>query len=151
MHITGAHAIIYSTNPSLDRAFLRDVLEFRHVDLGDGWLIFALPPAEVAVHPSEKNAVHELYLMCDDIEALLSNLKTQGVACSAVREERWGRLVQVTLPAGAALGFYQPKHARPNAAPTNGPAARTARRPRRTAARAKSRATKRPRARSRRR
>jgi hypothetical protein len=69
--ITGAHSIIFSTNPEADRAFLRDVLELPHVDVGGGWLIFGLPPAEVAVHPSKSNNVHELYFMCDDIEAFV--------------------------------------------------------------------------------
>jgi hypothetical protein len=139
MRISGAHAIIYSTNPDLDRDFLRDVLKFPSVDVGGGWLIFALPPAEVAVHPSEKNNVHELYLMCDDVEALVAALKKQSVPCSAVREERWGRVVQVTLPAGGTLGMYQPAHARPQAVPTSQSPVRPAPRPPRKPARATSR------------
>ncbi len=111
--VTGAHAILYSTDPTADRAFFRDVLTLPHVDVGGGWLIFGLPPAEIAVHPSDKNDVHELYLMCDDIDALVAGLKNRDVPCSAVREEEWGRLVQVRLPGGGKLGIYQPKHARP--------------------------------------
>lgn len=111
--ITGAHSIIYSTNPEADRAFLRDLLGFPHVDVGGGWLIFGLPPAEVAVHPSEKNDVHEFYLMCDDIESLIADLTKRNVACTAVQTERWGLLTHVTLPGGGKLGIYQPRHPRP--------------------------------------
>ena len=111
--IVGAHSIIYSKNPEADRAFLRDVLKFPSVDVGHGWLIFGLPPAEVAVHPAEHNDVHEFYLMCTDIEALIQELNGQGVACSAVQNQGWGLLTQVTLPGGGKLGVYQPRHARP--------------------------------------
>jgi hypothetical protein len=113
--IIGAHSIIYSTNPDADRAFLRDVLRLPHVDAGGGWLIFGLPPAEVAVHPSDKNDVHEFYLICDDIDALIAKMKTRGVACGPVQDEGWGLLSQGTLPGGGKLGVYQPRHARPNA------------------------------------
>jgi hypothetical protein len=111
--ITGAHSIIYSKNPEADRAFLRDVLKFPSVDVGHGWLIFGLPPSEVAVHPAEHNDVHEFYLMCEDVEALIGELNGQGVECSAVQNEGWGLLTQVTLPGGGKLGIYQPRHARP--------------------------------------
>ena len=111
--ITGAHTIIYSKDPEADRAFLRDVLKFPHVDVGHGWLIFGLPPAEVAVHHGEKNDIHEFYLMCDDVEALIANLKAHGTACAPVHEERWGRLTQITLPSGGKLGVYEPRHPRP--------------------------------------
>ena len=111
--ITGAHSIIYSKKPEADRAFLRDVLKFPHVDAGDGWLIFGLPPSEVAVHPSKKNDVHEFYLMCDDVEAFVAEMRQRGVACSAIRDQGWGVLTQVTLPGGGKLGVYQPRHARP--------------------------------------
>ena len=113
--IIGAHSIIYSTNPEADRAFLRDVLEFPHVDVGEGWLIFGLPPAEVAVHPAEENDVHEFYLMCDDIEALIERMKARDVACGPVRSMGWGLLSEVSLPGGGKLGVYQPRHARPKA------------------------------------
>jgi hypothetical protein len=113
--ITGAHSIIYSTNPDADRVFLRDVLKLTHVDVGDGWLIFGLPPAEVAVHPSDKNDVHEFYLMSNDIAALIAAMKSHGIACNPVRDQGWGLLTQVTLPGGGKLGVYQARHARPKA------------------------------------
>lgn len=111
--INGAHSIIYSTNPEADRAFLRDVLKLPSVDVGHGWLIFGLPPAEVAVHPSDKNNIHEFYLMCDDVEALVSEMKKHNVSCTAVQNLGWGLLTQITLPGGGKLGIYQPRHARP--------------------------------------
>jgi hypothetical protein len=111
--ITGAHSIIYSKDPEADRAVLRDVLKFPFVDVGHGWLIFGLPPAEIAVHPGERNDVHEFYLMCDDVEALIAELTARGIGCTPVHEERWGRLTQITLPGGGKLGVYQPRHARP--------------------------------------
>jgi hypothetical protein len=98
--IIGAHSILYSTNAEADRAFLQDVFGWPQVDVGGGWLICSLPPAELAVHPSQKNDVHELYLMCDDIEALLAEMKRRNVLCSAARNERWGLLAHVTLPGG---------------------------------------------------
>jgi hypothetical protein len=111
--INGAHSIVYSTDPEADRAFFRDVLKLPNVDVGGGWLIFGLPPAEVAVHPSEKNDVHELYLMCEDVNALISELKRRGISCGAVQDQGWGLLTQIVLPGGGKLGVYQPRHARP--------------------------------------
>jgi hypothetical protein len=122
--ITGAHAILYSKDADADRAFLRDVLGFPSVDAGGGWLIFGLPPAEVAVHPASRSG-HELYLMCDDVVALVVELHRRKVRCSPIQEERWGLLVTVRLPGGGELGIYEPKHPR---APH--PAARRKRRPR---------------------
>src|SRR6266550_4123792 len=113
--ITGAHAIIYSTDPEADRAFLRDVIKLTHVDVGHGWLIFGLPPSEVAVHPAEKNGGHELYLMCDDVEAFVADMTTHGIACGPVQNQGWGLVTQLTLPGGGKLGVYQPRHARPQA------------------------------------
>jgi hypothetical protein len=113
--IIGAHSIIYSTNAAADRAFLRDVLKFTHVDVGHGWLIFGLPPAEVAVHPSDRNGTHELYLMCDDVETFVAEMKTQNIACGPVQDQGWGLLTQLVLPGGGNLGVYQPRHARPAA------------------------------------
>src|SRR5437867_2165717 len=113
--IIGAHSIIYSKNPQADRAFLRDMLGLPSVDVGGGWLIFGLPPAEVAVHPSDENDVHEFYLMCDDVEALIAEMKRRGIACGPVHDQGWGLLTQVTLPGGGKLGIYQPRHARPKA------------------------------------
>ena len=108
--IFGAHVIVYSKDPSADREFLRDVFGFRSVDAGHGWLIFALPPAEVAVHPSEKDDRHELYFMCDDLEAEISTLVEKGVQCSDVHEARWGSITKIRLPGGSEVGLYQPKH-----------------------------------------
>src|SRR5438105_15794108 len=110
--IIGAHTIIYSTNAEADRAFFRDVLKLTNVDVGHGWLIFALPPAEVAVHPSETNDVHELYLMCDDVQAFIAEMQKK-VKCAPIEEQRWGSITQLTLPGGGKLGVYQPKHASP--------------------------------------
>jgi hypothetical protein len=111
--ITGAHSIIYSKNPEADRAFLRDILKLTKVDVGHGWLIFGLPPAEVAVHPSDKNDEHEFYLMCDDIKVFARQMKKNGIACGPVDDQGWGLLSQLTLPGGGKLGVYQPRHARP--------------------------------------
>ncbi|MGA2547775.1 MAG: extradiol dioxygenase [Rectinemataceae bacterium] len=112
--ITGAHSIIYSTNPEADRAFFRDILKLTNVDVGDGWLIFGLPPAELAVHPFDKNDLHEFYLICDDIKAFVAEMGRHEVHCSPVRDERWGLLTKVTLPGGGKLGVYEPRHARPS-------------------------------------
>jgi hypothetical protein len=111
--IIGAHSIIYSKNSDADRAFLRDVLRLPNVDVGDGWLIFGLPPAEVAVHPSAENGVHEFYLMCDDVEAFIVAMRARGIACEPAQDQGWGVLTQLTLPGGGKLGVYQPRHARP--------------------------------------
>jgi len=111
--ITGAHSIIYSTDAEADRVFLRDVLKLTNVDVGGGWLIFGLPPAEVAVHPSEKIDVHEFYFMCDDLEVFIAELKEHHIACDPVEDQGWGLLTQLTLPGGGKLGVYQARHARP--------------------------------------
>jgi hypothetical protein len=137
--INGAHAIVYSTKPEADRAFLRDVLKLPSVDAGEGWLIFGLPPAEVAVHPAEENDVHELYFLCDDVSAFVAAMQQRGVTCSEVFNRGWGLLTQVTLPGGGKLGVYQPRHARPRPAPV-APPGRAARKPRAVAGR--TRATK---------
>lgn len=111
--IIGAHSIIYSKSAEADRAFLRDVLGLTSVDVGEGWLIFGLPPAEVAVHPSGKNGVHEFYLMCDHVEAFVAQMKKSRIACGPVQNLGWGLLTNVVLPGGGKLGVYQPRHARP--------------------------------------
>jgi len=108
--ISGAHVIVYSKDAEADRAFFRDVLGFKSVDAGRGWLIFALPPAEAAIHPSDEQAAHELYFMCDDLRAEISALAKKGVACSEVEEARWGSITKIPLPGGGAIGLYQPKH-----------------------------------------
>ena len=111
--ISGAHIVINSTNSAADRAFFRDVLGFKHVDAGHGWLIFALPPAEAAFHPAETNGNHALYLMCDDLKAEMAALTAKNVACSAIQEARWGSITRISLPGGGEIHLYQPKHPRP--------------------------------------
>ncbi len=111
--LTGAHSIIYSQNPEADRVFFRDVLQLTKVDVGHGWLIFGLPPAEVAVHPSDENDLHEFYLMCDDVKAFIAEMKRKSVVCGEVQDMGWGVLTKLTLPGGGKLGVYQPRHARP--------------------------------------
>ena len=113
--IIGAHTIIYSRKPEADRAFLRDVLGLPHVDAGDGWLIFGLPPAEVAIHPARRNNLHELYLVCNDIGAFVRRMKARGVGCGPVQRMPWGLLSLMRLPGGGAVGVYEPRHARPKA------------------------------------
>ena len=108
--IFGAHVIVYSKDAAADRAFFRDVLGFPFVDAGHEWLIFALPPAEVAVHPAEEKGVHELYLMCDDLKVQILALREKGVRCSDVQEARWGSITKIPLPGGGEVGLYQPKH-----------------------------------------
>jgi len=111
--INGAHAIIYSKDAEADRAFFQDVLGLRSVDAGGGWLIFALPPTEVACHPSEENNHHEIFLMCEDLKATIATLDTKGIQCTDLEEPPWGILTKIKLPGGGELGLYQPKHARP--------------------------------------
>jgi catechol 2,3-dioxygenase-like lactoylglutathione lyase family enzyme len=108
--ITGAHVILYSKDAEADRAFFRDALGFRSVDAGHGWLIFALPPGEAAVHPSDTSGAQELYFMCDDLKAEMAALAEKGVNCSKVQEARWGSITKMRLPGGGEVGLYQPKH-----------------------------------------
>lgn len=108
--ISGAHVILYSKDAEADRNFFRDILRFPSVDAGHGWLIFALPPAEAAFHPSEQNGPHELYLLCDDLNAEMQTLAEKGVACSPVKKERWGSITRIKLPGGGDVGLYQPSH-----------------------------------------
>jgi catechol 2,3-dioxygenase-like lactoylglutathione lyase family enzyme len=111
--IRGAHVVLYSRNAEADRAFFRDVLDYPFVDAGHEWLIFALPPAELAIHPADANDVHELFLMCDDVEAFTAQMARRGVACSDLQRERWGLITHLTLPGGGALGIYEPTHPSP--------------------------------------
>jgi len=112
--ISGAHVIIFSSEADAVRAFLRDVLEFPSVDAGDGWPVFALPPAELAAHPTDDAGHHELYLMCDDIEAAIGELERKDVEISRpISEERWGRLSAIRMPDGNDLRLYQPNHPAP--------------------------------------
>jgi len=116
----GAHVLFYSKNPEADRAFFRDVLEFRAIDIGHGWLIFGLPPAEAAVHPgdgefSERHAGHQMmgalvYLMCNDLQATIKALAAKNVRCTEVDEAEWGIKTTIPLPSGSEIGLYQPKH-----------------------------------------
>src|SRR4051812_46822150 len=117
---TGAHVLLYSKDAEADRAFFRDVLEFPAVDAGHGWLIFALPPAEMALHPpgdavpvphGEQHVLGgDLYLMCDDVQSVIRSLEARHVTCAPVVQERWGIRTSLRLPSGAALGLYQPSH-----------------------------------------
>jgi hypothetical protein len=145
--LTGAHAVLYSTNAEADRAFLRDVLRLPHVDVGGGWLIFGLPPAEVAVHPSDGADRHEIYFLCADIGTFVRTMQQKGIACGDVREERWGRVSELTLPGGGHVGVYEPRHARPESVgakpPSRKRAAKPAARPR-LKAKLKKAAAKRP-------
>jgi hypothetical protein len=117
--IIGAHVLLYSDNPEADRAFFRDILNFPAVDAGAGWLIFALPPAEAGIHPSdgEKRQLHGrrllgsvLYLMCDNFPALMKSLLAKGVSCSPVETEVGGIKTTIPLPSGSEIGLYQPPH-----------------------------------------
>lgn len=107
----GAHVIVFSRAAEADRAFLRDQLGFASVDAGDGWLIFKLPPAEVAAHPTDGEPRHELYFMCDDLDETLAKLTAAGATVSSAPTDRgWGRLAEISLPSGTRFGVYQPRH-----------------------------------------
>jgi catechol 2,3-dioxygenase-like lactoylglutathione lyase family enzyme len=109
--ISGAHAMIYSRDAEADRAFFKNVLGLESVDSGGGWLIFALPPAEVAIHPTDEQEHHDLYLLCEDIEATAQELERRGVPLKRPFDEaRWGRVTEITLPGGGQISLYQPKH-----------------------------------------
>ena len=118
--ITGAHFLLYSKNPEADRKFFRDVLQFRAVDAGEGWLIFALPPAEMGIHPSSEvpaqlHAEHNLlgtvlYLMCDDLPSFVKSLQAKNVQCTEVETAGWGIKTTIKLPSGGEIGLYQPRH-----------------------------------------
>jgi catechol 2,3-dioxygenase-like lactoylglutathione lyase family enzyme len=117
--VNGVHVLINTTNPEADRAFFRDVLGFKSVDVGHGWLIFKLPPAEAAFHPADgggdRHAGHHLlgavvYLMCDDVRATIAALAAKGVACTEIEKENWGIRTTVRLPSGGEIGLYQPTH-----------------------------------------
>ncbi|MEY4579348.1 MAG: hypothetical protein RL701_4051, partial [Pseudomonadota bacterium] len=133
--INGAHSILFSTDAEADSAFFRDVFGLGHIDAGQGWLIFALPPSEVAFHPLEKGAKNaksaspELYLMTHDVEALLHALELRDVESTPVQDQGWGLVTEITLPSGAKLPIYQPRHERPSAEST------TVRKPKKGAAR----------------
>jgi catechol 2,3-dioxygenase-like lactoylglutathione lyase family enzyme len=112
--ITGAHTVLFSTDAEADRAFFRDVLGFPSVDAGGGWLIFRLPPAEAAFHPAEGGGKHELYLMCDDVQATVAELEAKGVEFSRpIADEGWGLVTALKLPSGTGLALYEPRHPMP--------------------------------------
>lgn len=119
--IHGVHLLLNSSNPEADRAFFRDVLHFPHVDVGGHWLIFALPPAEMGIHPADKNLTHPhagqdlaaatVYLMCDNLRETLDELTAKGLEPSPIQEAEWGLATSLPLPGGARLGLYEPHHA----------------------------------------
>jgi hypothetical protein len=119
--IIGAHNVVYSTNPDADRDFLRDVLKLGGVDAGGGFMIFGLPPAEIAMHEGPNNSVHELYLMADDIKGFVGEMTGHGLSCTAVEDTGWGLVTKLTLPGGGTLSVYQPKHPRPKPAASAAP------------------------------
>jgi len=118
--VTGAHFLLYSKDPEADRVFFRDALQFRAVDAEEGWLIFALPPAELGIHPSDgdfvqAHAEHSMlgavvYLMCDDLPAFVKTLEARGVSCTEIAAEPWGTKTTIRLPSGGEIGLYQPAH-----------------------------------------
>jgi catechol 2,3-dioxygenase-like lactoylglutathione lyase family enzyme len=117
--VNGVHLLIYSPNPDADRAFLRDVLGFKYVDVGHGWLIFGMPPAEAACHPLDPGDAtaqphgmldSHVYLMCDDLDATIAALAEKGVNCTAVQKENWGVRTTIRMPSGGEIGLYQPRH-----------------------------------------
>ncbi len=112
--IIGAHVMLQSKNEKADKAFLTEVLKLKSVDAGNGFLIFALPPSEVAVHESDKNDAHQLFLMCDDIEAFVDEMKKRNVKVTPPAKQGWGTLAEITLPGGGKLAVYQPHHSRPH-------------------------------------
>jgi len=111
--INGGHVIIYSKDAKADRAFIRDVLKFKYVEVHGGFLIFKLPPSELAVHPSDENDLHEFYLVTDDLDLEIRALKRAGVSCDSVSQQSWGRSTRIQLPGGGTLGLYHPRHERP--------------------------------------
>ena len=109
--INGAHMMIFSHDAEADRAFFKEVLGLPFVDAGGGWPIFALPPAEVAVHPDERGGRQELYLLCADIDTAVTELESKGIKVEGPPQDmQWGRMVTIRLPGGGGLGIYEPKH-----------------------------------------
>ena len=108
--IIGSHVVVFTRDADADRSFFRDVLRMPGVDAGEGWLIFALPPAEVAFHPAAENDSHELYLMCDDLQATIKDLERHSIHCDEPSEQSWGITIKIHLPGGGRIGLYQPKH-----------------------------------------
>ena len=111
--ISGGHSILYSKDAEADRQFIKDTFAFPNVDAGGGWLIFGLPPAELAIHPSSRNGRSEFFLMCDSVEALIEELRKKSVHCSPVQVRDWGLLTRISLPGGGKLQVYEARHPRP--------------------------------------
>ncbi|HEX3430378.1 MAG TPA: hypothetical protein VHT03_05780 [Rhizomicrobium sp.] len=139
--IIGAHVMLQSRNPSADKAFFGGVLNFPAVDAGGGFLIFRVPAAEVAIHDSDRNDVHQLYLMCSDARRFVAEMQRLGIACTEPRQQRWGTVVEITLPGGGRLGVYEPNHPRPEGAAAG--KARASKAKRRAPAKRKPAATRR--------
>lgn len=114
--IIGSHTLLFTSNPDADRSFFRDVLGLSNVDAGQGFLIFGLPPSELAVHESESNGTHEMYLMCEDVEVFVSSMRERDVEVSDPEDQGWGIVTQLRLPGGGRMGVYQPCHPRPEVA-----------------------------------
>ena len=114
--IIGAHTVIHTSNPSADRAFLSDALKLRGVDAGGGFMIFGLPTAEVSLHEAGDQGAHELFLLCDDVQSFIRQMRKRNVACGDIKDQGWGLLTQIILPSGGKLSVYQPRHARPSGA-----------------------------------
>jgi catechol 2,3-dioxygenase-like lactoylglutathione lyase family enzyme len=113
--ITGVHAVLFTPDAERLRAFLGEILGLRSVDAGGGWPIFALPPAEIAAHPADEPGAPQLYLMCDDVDSTIEELRAKGVEIGGpVRDERWGRVTSIELPGGGELGLYEPRHPVPD-------------------------------------
>jgi hypothetical protein len=120
--IIGAHTIIYTNKATADRKFFSEVLKLKSVDVGGGWLIYGLPPSEVAFHPGKKDVESEFYLMVNDIEAFVEEMKAKNIRCGKISNQGWGLLSEITLPGGGMLSVYEPRHARPNVKPKKKPA-----------------------------
>lgn len=112
--VNAVHAVVYAQEAEATRAFFRDVLNLPAVDAGRGWLIFALPPVELGVHPADAGGKHELYLMCDDVERTVEELKARGVEFTKpVKDAGFGLLTYLKIPGAGEIGLYEPKHASP--------------------------------------
>jgi hypothetical protein len=135
--IIGSHVVIYSRDSAADRAFLRDVLKLPYVDVGGGWLIFGLPPSEIAFHLAEGTTSHEFYLMCQDVQAFTRQMQRRAIEVEPISEQRWGLLTHLTLPGGARVGVYEPRHPRPQSASAT--TARRARSKRKRSAKSRTR------------
>lgn len=111
--INGTHILIFSKKAAADKRFFKEVLKCPSVDVGAGWLIFGLPPSELAFHPASVETSHEFYLMCDDIHQFVEEMKKHNIECARIKSQAWGLLTEITLPGGGKMGVYQPRHARP--------------------------------------